>query len=143
MEDRDTLIRENARRKFTTLFGYFGEPISEMSIGPFETLYTLEDGRKVVYDDIDDVVTVYHKHDEEIDILPVNEWKKEFARKLKRAIRLSGMTQREFAEKTGISQGTMSNYIRGSVMPTAYNISLISKALKLAPDYLCNFDYLL
>lgn len=143
MEDRDTLPRVNARRKFETYFPHFGEILSERRIGPSETLYTLKDGRKVIYDEVDDVITVYQKHDKDMDILPEEDWKKEFARILKRTIHLSGMTQGEFADRIGISQSTISKYMRRQSIPSAYVLKTMARVLKLDLDYLCNFDYLL
>lgn len=143
MEDRDTLPRVNARRKFEICFPHFGEILSERRIGPFETLYTLKDGRKVIYDEVDDVITVYQKHDKDMDILPEEDWKKEFARILKRTIHLSGMTQGEFADRIGISQSTISKYMRRQSIPSAYVLKTMARVLKLDLDYLCNFDYLL
>ena len=132
MEDRDTLPRVNARRKFETYFPHFGEILSERRIGPSETLYTLKD-----------VITVYQKHDKDMDILPEEDWKKEFARILKRTIHLSGMTQGEFADRIGISQSTISKYMRRQSIPSAYVLKTMARFLKLDLDYLCNFDYLL
>ena len=143
MEDRDTLPRVNARRKFETYFPHFGEILSERRIGPSETLYTLKDGRKVIYDEVDDVITVYQKHDKDMDILPEEDWKEEFARILKRTIHLSGMTQGEFADRIGISQSTISKYMRRQSIPSAYVLKTMARVLKLDLDYLCNFDYLL
>ena len=143
MDDRDTLPRVNARRKFETYFPHFGEILSERRIGPSETLYTLKDGRKVIYDEVDDVITVYQKHDKDMDILSEEDWKKEFARILKRTIHLSGMTQGEFADRIGISQSTISKYMRRQSIPSAYVLKTMARVLKLDLDYLCNFDYLL
>lgn len=143
MEDRDTLPKVNARRKFETYFPHFGEILSERRIGPSETLYTLKDGRKVIYDEVDDVITVYQKHDKDMDILPEEDWKKEFARILKRTIHLSGMTQGEFADRIGISQSTISKYMRRQSIPSAYVLKTMARVLKLDLDYLCSFEYLL
>ena len=143
MEDRDTLPRVNARRKFETYFPHFGEILSERRIGPSETLYTLKDGRKVIYDEVDDIITVYQKHDKDMDILPEEDWKKEFARILKRTIHLSGMTQGEFADRIGISQSTISKYMRRQSIPSAYVLKTMARVLKLDLDYLCSFEYLL
>ena len=143
MEDRDILPRVNARRKFETYFPHFGEILSERRIGPSETLYTLKDGRKVIYDEVDDVITVYQKHDKDMDILPEEDWKKEFARILKRTIHLSGMTQGEFADRIGISQSTISKYMRRQSIPSAYVLKTMARVLKLDLDYLCSFEYLL
>ena len=143
MEDRDTLPRVNARKKFETYFPHFGEILSERRIGPSETLYTLKDGRKVIYDEVDDVITVYQKHDKDMDILPEEDWKKEFARILKRTIHLSGMTRGEVADRIGMSQATISKCMRRQSIPSAYVLKTMARVLKLDLDYLCNFDYLL
>ena len=41
----------------------------------------------------------------------------------------SWMTQKELAEDTGISESTISRYIRGEVMPTAKNLANIVRSL--------------
>lgn len=143
MGERDTSSRINARKKFRTFFPYFGEPASEQYIGPSEIVYTLEDGRRVIYDEVDDVVTVYQRIDDEIDILPEEVWKKEFARILKRRIHLSGMTQGEFADRIGINQATISRYMRKQSIPSAHVLKTMAKVLKCDIDSLCSFDYLL
>ena len=45
-------------------------------------------------------------------------------------IQQSGIRQSELSEMTGISQGTISNYMNGCTSPTIDNLFKIAKALK-------------
>ena len=47
-----------------------------------------------------------------------------------------GMKQREFAEKTGISQSTISDWKKKSTNPSADKLMSICKALDVSPEYL-------
>lgn len=62
------------------------------------------------------------------------EFRKEFAKELIVAIEKSGMTQREVAEKAGISEVSMSRYANGFRMPTIYNLMRIWKAMGRLSD---------
>lgn len=51
-------------------------------------------------------------------------------------LRKRGLTQKELAEKTKISEATLSRYIHGDRQPRANNIANIANALQTTTDYL-------
>lgn len=63
------------------------------------------------------------------------EWKKAFGKKLHFAIKMSGMSIREFSKRVGVSRPTMYRYINGEIAPSGYIVFLISNILRLTPNY--------
>ena len=51
-----------------------------------------------------------------------------------------GMTQRELAATVGVTEITMSRYIRGSRTPNAVVVANIAKALGVTTDYLLGLE---
>ena len=49
-----------------------------------------------------------------------------------------GLTQRELAEKVGVTEVSMSRYIRGDRMPRGPILANIAAALHTTPEYLLN-----
>ena len=59
-------------------------------------------------------------------------------KKLAEEIKLSGMTQREIAEKVGVSQQTISHYVRGDKMPFIDTFANLCVVLDVDPsEILC------
>ena len=138
-------MKKNREKKFELYAKSLDEVVSEFEIDALETLYVMQNGDKIVYDEINDVFTTYisSMFDDENDILPMNVWMKEFSRKLKRTLLIRHINQGELAARIGIGQGTVSKYVRGVSVPSGYIIRTMEKVLKLEPGYLSNFDYLL
>ena len=62
----------------------------------------------------------------------------EISQKLAEAIRQSGLTQREIAEKIGVKQQQISCYISGKTLPALDTLSRLCTALDLdANEILC------
>ena len=138
-------MRDNREKKFELYAKSLDDVVSEFEIDALETLYVMQNGDKIVYDEINDVFTTYMNSMFEgaNDILPVNVWMKEFSRKLKRTLLIRHMNQGELAAKIGTGQATISNYIKGRSIPSSYTVRAMEKVLNLEPGYLSNFDYLL
>ena len=138
-------MRENREKKFELYAKSLDDVVSEFEIDALETLYVMQNGDKIIYDEINDVFTTYMSSMFEgpIDILPMNVWTKEFSRKLKRTLLIRHMNQGELAARIGVGQATISNYIKGRSIPSSYTVRAMEKVLKLEPGYLSNFDYLL
>ena len=141
-------MKKNREKKFELYAKSLDDVVSEFEIGALETLYIMQNGDKIIYDEINDVFTYYRpsmfeRLDDENDILPMNVWMKEFSRKLKRTLLIRHINQGELAARIGIGQGTVSKYVRGVSVPSGYIIRTMEKVLKLEPGYLSNFDYLL
>ena len=138
-------MRENREKKFELYAKSLDDVVSEFEIDALETLYVMQNGDKIIYDEINDVFTTYMSSMFEgpIDILPMNVWTKEFSRKLKRTLLIRHMNQGELAARIGVGQATISNYIKGRSIPSSYTVRAMEKVLNLEPGYLSNFDYLL
>lgn len=138
-------MRENREKKFELYTKSLDDVVSEFEIDFLETLYVMQNGDKIVYDEINDAFTTYisSMFEGSIDILPMNVWTKEFSRKLKRTLLIRHMNQGELAARIGVGQATISNYIKGRSIPSSYIVRAMEKVLKLEPGYLSNFDYLL
>ena len=138
-------MRENREKKFELYAKSLDDVVSEFEIDALETLYVMQNGDKIIYDEINDVFTTYMSSMFEgpIDILPMNVWTKEFSRKLKRTLLIHHMNQGELAARIGVGQATISNYIKGRSIPSSYTVRAMEKVLNLEPGYLSNFDYLL
>lgn len=59
-----------------------------------------------------------------------------FGERLVLALDIRGMQQKELAEKSGLTEVTISRYISGSREPKAVNIIKICKALCVSSDWL-------
>ena len=59
-----------------------------------------------------------------------------FASRLNKAMELRNMKQSELVEKTGITKGAISQYLKGKYAPKQINIYKISKALQVNPVWL-------
>lgn len=138
-------MRENREKKFELYTKSLDDVVSEFEIDFLETLYVMQNGDKIVYDEINDAFTTYisSMFEGSIDILPMNVWTKEFSRKLKRTLLIRHMNQGELAARIGVGQATISNYIKGRSIPSSYTVRAMEKVLNLEPGYLSNFDYLL
>lgn len=69
------------------------------------------------------------------------EWREQFAHNLRKIARSKGYYfQKEWSELFGISENTISRYMRCERTPDAYTIHTIAKALECSTDELVNFD---
>lgn len=59
-----------------------------------------------------------------------------FSDRLKEALSLNNMTQKELAEKTGLTVASISRYITGTRVPSASVIRDVAVALNVTTDYL-------
>lgn len=65
---------------------------------------------------------------------------KKFGENLKEILKDAKMTQRELSDETGLSEGLISRYINGQVMPSAKAVMNIAYVLVVNTDDLINFD---
>lgn len=64
-------------------------------------------------------------------------WNNTFAVRLTNALEASGMTQKQLADATGLTQASISRYINGDRIPRAQIAAKIAAALGITCDYLC------
>lgn len=67
-------------------------------------------------------------------------WYAEFARRLRCRMRHLQMKQKQLCELTGISQPTISKYMKGLQIPRIDDLHKIAKALECTTDELIHFD---
>ena len=67
------------------------------------------------------------------------EWRREFARRLRRIMEYSGMDQIKLAEATGYSQSSICAYLGGNKLPSSYALYRLANALDCSIEFLCNF----
>lgn len=65
---------------------------------------------------------------------------KELGDRLKRALKLKGMSQSDLARATGITTSAISRYINTSREPTATMMRKICESLGVSSDYLLGID---
>ena len=64
--------------------------------------------------------------------------KTKFQEVVKEAMKYSGLSQSEVARRIGVSQQTMSNYLKGKIMPAFDTFANLCKVLDLDPaEILC------
>lgn len=99
-------------------------------IGEFEIMLILDDGSKVQYEGLNHTYRWLPDYVEQSDgLLTEEEYKREFAHKLNRLMEANGYGQERLAKVTGISQSSISKYIRGDALPGYYNLMRFSHAL--------------
>lgn len=101
-----------------------------------------EDGKKAIYNYFRKTVRTLHCQRSYDDNHPSEEdWKKDFATILKKRMESRNVKQKELSEYTGISQQLVSRYLNGKSVPSAYNLTILAKALGCSPTELTVFDF--
>lgn len=62
------------------------------------------------------------------------------AQRLQTALDINNMTAAELSRKTGISKGSISQYLKGTIVPKQDKIYAFSQALNVTPAWLMAFD---
>ena len=96
-----------------------------------ELLVKLEDGRFLLYDDVEHTIRYLPK---DPDNLTKEECAREFGIRLQRMMDRRHVTQCDLSDITGIPQPLISHYTNGLTLPTFYNIDKIAKALNCSVD---------
>lgn len=104
-------------------------------------LVTLNDGSKMEFNSFDNSIRDVSKY---YDRRSVDEtsWRKEFGRKLYRAIVDKGITQEALADTLGISRQMLSRYVTGNSTPSSYNLARLSEILDCDVRELTRFGYI-
>ena len=63
-----------------------------------------------------------------------------FATRLKDALNMNHMTAADLSKKTGISEGSISQYLKGTVLAKSDKIYAISRVLDVTPEWLMAYD---
>lgn len=68
------------------------------------------------------------------------EWLELFSEALRREMYYSGMTQRELADASGVSESSISNYVNKRKIPSLKSVVNICQVLNISTDSLINFE---
>lgn len=133
MSDADSIFRD-----FETSFPFTAEKTVEYRpISDFRISVVLNDGSKVIYNRRSDSIISYQT-DTEIDT--EEKWRIRFGLCLYDMLREKIVTQKELSSLTGITEQTLSRYIRGHITPSAYNLRKIARALDCSIEELTDYD---
>ena len=120
-------MNERSYRDFKLQFPVVAEKVIQViECTDYLVIAKLNDDTYVEYDVMNE--TLRNLYDDP-DNMTDERWRYEFGRKLKATMWRRGITQTDLAEMTGISQTTISTYIRGSSSPTVPNLYRICQAL--------------
>lgn len=112
--------------------------VDEKYIGDFETIFILEDGSRILFDEMTKSTRIIIPAIDESDDI----WLKEFSRKIKKKMKFKRITQIELADNIGISRLTVSRYVNGQRVPDYLTLKKISKVLNCPLDEITDFWYL-
>jgi ribosome-binding protein aMBF1 (putative translation factor) len=113
--------------------------------GRYSILAELDDGSKIEFDSLDNTirnVTKYYIRESSGAEIDEESWRKEFGRKLHRAISDKGFTQEKLSDLTGVSRQMLSRYVRGTSTPSGYILSKFVDVLDCDARELTKFGYI-
>lgn len=64
----------------------------------------------------------------------------DFQKRLKRLLKEKKMTQSDLSKITGITQSSISDWIKGKYLPRQDKVFILAKALQVSPSYLLGYD---
>lgn len=112
--------------------------------GRYSILVSLADGSKIEFDSFDNTIRNVTKlyGSNPIENMDEETWRKEFGRKLRRAISDRGINQETLSNRLGISRQMLTRYVRGMSTPSGYNVSRLSEILDCDIRELTKFGYI-
>ena len=124
--------------------GLYSNTIEIRPSGRYCILASLNDNTKIEFNSIDNTIRDVTKFYTRIEDCEINEevWRKEFGRKLQRAMYDKGINQERLAEMIGISRQMLSRYVRGNSTPSGYILSRLSEILDCDIRELTRFGYI-
>lgn len=140
----DKVHKDDALYRFELMFPtYYKDIVNYKYIGDWETVFTLSDNSKVIFDEFHETIKIIKPRTKNNLDLSEQEWREEFSRKLKRKMEFRGITQKEFAADIGISVHTMCNYTTGKSTPSAHVVAKMASIFRCSISELTDFSYLL
>lgn len=109
-------------------------------IGRFDIEVTLNDGTRWHYDFFKHSLRCIARNPEDKSDRNKEAYRKEFGRRLKVILKDNMVTQRMLSDMTGISENTISSYIRGVRSPEVWAIKAIANAIPCSPLELIDFE---
>lgn len=131
-------MKDDIIRHFEMYFPSIARHAIETRPGKYFTLFVrLDNGDAYIYEDVDHYIRRLPSNSDE---MTEDEFKKEFSRRLKHIMYMKGVTQEVLAERAGLSQPTISQYLSGKRLPNFCVIDKIARALKCPVDDLRYID---
>lgn len=121
---------------FASLVDRYKDPVY---IGDNEYVIFLLNGNRVIFNVITyDAILIERIYDK----IPIEVFKKEFGRKLKRKIKISRVRVEEVCAYCGFSRTSFYDYANGKYLPDMYTIYKLCKFFNCSYESLTNFWYL-
>ena len=117
--------------------------IDQVYIGDFETVFILDNGDRILFNELGNTITfIQPLPPEQID-LTEEQWLSEFSRKIKKKMKLKLFTQTDLADELGISRMSISRYVNGKRVPDYLLLKRFAKVLNCPLEEITDFWYLL
>ena len=134
---------ENTFRVFEDYYpDYAIRVIDQKNIGDMETVFVLDDGNKILFNEIGATIRFIRPLPSGQTRLTDEQWLKEFSRRVKKKMRLRGLTQTDLAEKLDISIVTTNRYVNGKRKPDYLLLQDLANILKCNINEITDFWYL-
>ena len=120
------------RREFELNYPYIADKMTDCRETKYgEYIIRTSEGKTYLYDSIGSQLRILP---DDICTMSDQEYAKEFSARLRRMLIRRGVSQLMLSKRTGISNVTVSNYVRGKKVPSLPNLARIAKALNCAMD---------
>ena len=107
------------------------------NLSDIELLLYMPDGSRYRYSTLNNSIcklSTFRSNLANEDEFGEDRWKHSFAERIRLQLHAKRMSQRELADRCGLSQPQLSQYIHGTVIPNGHKIWLIAKALGCTMD---------
>lgn len=127
-------------------FPQFYEKTDEcIPCGRYTLLIILNDGSKLEFNSMDNTIREVTRYYEPNAVMNFEEtdWRKEFGRRLRKAIASRGINQDRLSELIGISRPMLSRYVNGTSTPSSYILNRLATILDCDVRELSDFNYMM
>lgn len=124
---------------------FYERTVEHVAVGYHSLLAVLDDGTKLEFSSLDNTIKdVTRTYDPEFNNnMTDDEYRNEFASRLKSVMRDRSIKQEQLADTIDVSRQIMSRYVNGKAVPKTPVIRRIARALDCDVRYLIDFDYIL
>lgn len=134
---------ENTFRVFEDYYpDYAKQVIDQKDIGDMETVFVLDDGNKILFNEIGATIRFIRPLPPEQIRLTDEQWLKEFSRRVKKKMRLQRLTQADLSKQLDVSMPTVNRYVNGKSKPDYLLLQDLANVLKCNINEITDFWYL-
>lgn len=123
IRNRYESILESFKNDYTR---WYNRMVDWYGNGDYEIVAILDDRSKLIYNQATGTMRFLRNEGAEIS---EEDWIKDFSMTLKHKVSMSGLTQQDLSNATGISKVSISKYMAGKSVPSHYNMLKIARAL--------------